>query len=299
MITIFTPTYNRAYILHRCYESLKRQTNKNFKWLIVDDGSKDETKELVIKWIKKNEVDITYIRQENMGKQGAHNTGVLNCHTELFICVDSDDYLADGAIEKMYNAWKQFKEDRKLAGLVMLKADVKGHLVGSNMPEDIRTCSIYNLYEKCHFKGDAALLFRTEILRKFLFPIFAGEKFVGESIVYDLISETYEMGLVNEVVYLCEYLEGGYSLDIIELYKRNPKGYMGYLNQRVALAKNFEEKYRALVQHRAGCWWIGHKGDVGKYKYSWINIISFPQSIIMYYKKIIKNKLIRLRVIKV
>jgi len=101
-ITVFTPTYNRAYILNRLYESLKKQSSKSFLWLIIDDGSTDNTEELVNAWIRENIIEIRYYKQENGGKQRAHNKAVELCDTELFICVDSDDYLTENAIEGVF-----------------------------------------------------------------------------------------------------------------------------------------------------------------------------------------------------
>ena len=105
-LTIFTPTFNRAYTLHKCYESLKRQTSKDFVWLIIDDGSSDNTKELVDKWINENEVEIRYYYQKNQGMHGAHNTAYKLIETEINTCIDSDDYITDDAVEKIVNFWK-------------------------------------------------------------------------------------------------------------------------------------------------------------------------------------------------
>lgn len=110
LITIFTPAYNRAYSLHLCYESMLRQENKNFKWLIVDDGSTDNTKELVEEWIQKdNGFEIQYVYKKNGGMHTAHNTAYELIDTELNVCIDSDDYLADGAIEKIVNFGKEME----------------------------------------------------------------------------------------------------------------------------------------------------------------------------------------------
>ena len=122
IITVFTPAYNRAYTIHKTYESLKRQTNKNFKWLIIDDGSTDNTKELIEKWLQeKNDFEIIYIYQENQGMHGAHNTAYENIDTELNVCIDSDDYMPDDAIEKILSFWNVNRND-KLAGIIALDA---------------------------------------------------------------------------------------------------------------------------------------------------------------------------------
>ena len=106
VLTVFTPTYNRAYCLHQCYESLVRQTCKDFVWMIIDDGSTDNTKDLVDQWLKNNLIDIEYIWQENQGMHGAHNTAYDSIKTELNVCIDSDDYMPDDAVEKIISMWK-------------------------------------------------------------------------------------------------------------------------------------------------------------------------------------------------
>ena len=127
-ITVFTPTFNRAYKLDDLYESLLKQTEQNFIWLIVDDGSTDNTEEKVKGWIKKGEMEILYYFQENAGKMQAHNKAVLECRTELFLCVDSDDYLVEDAIEKILKKW--LKRDRNnMAGIIAYKGDKKGQIL--------------------------------------------------------------------------------------------------------------------------------------------------------------------------
>ena len=111
LITIFTPAYNRAYTIHRCYESLKRQTCKDFEWMVIDDGSTDNTRELIEKWITEtNEFPIRYIYQENQGMHGAHNTAYENINTELNVCIDSDDFMPDDAVELIVNFWEENKD---------------------------------------------------------------------------------------------------------------------------------------------------------------------------------------------
>ncbi len=117
ILTVFTPTYNRAFTLHLCYESLKRQSCKDFVWLIIDDGSSDNTRELVNSWIAENTVSIQYYYQENQGMHGAHNAAYERIETELNVCIDSDDYMADHAIEKIISFWKANGSKYSLASL--------------------------------------------------------------------------------------------------------------------------------------------------------------------------------------
>ena len=159
-LTVFTPTYNRAYTLHKCYESLKSQTNQDFKWLIIDDGSSDNTKELVQKWIDENNLDITYHYQENQGMHGAHNTAYELIDTELNVCIDSDDYMPEDAVEKILNYWKEHKSD-DLAGLIGLDAYENGEVIGTKLPDNLKSETLFDLYQKRKVKGDKKIVYRT------------------------------------------------------------------------------------------------------------------------------------------
>ena len=154
IVTIFTPTYNRAYILENLYESLIRQTSQKFEWLIVDDGSTDETANLVATWQKENKISIRYLKQKNGGKQRAHNKGVEECKTELFVCVDSDDYIADGSIESILKTWKNIKGDDKLAGMIALRGVDEKTPIGTAMPEvqQITQTALLNFRHCCSAK---------------------------------------------------------------------------------------------------------------------------------------------------
>ena len=131
-ITVFTPTYNRAYCLHQVYESLIRQSNQNFCWLIVDDGSNDNTKELVRCWNKDGKIEIIYIYQENQGMHGAHNTAYANIETELNICIDSDDFLPNNAIALILEKWEVVKEDDSIAGIADVAEDAETTILTTN-----------------------------------------------------------------------------------------------------------------------------------------------------------------------
>ena len=136
ILTVFTPAYNRAHTLHRCYESLCRQKCKQFKWLIIDDGSSDNTRELVEGWLKKdNGFEIIYHYKENGGMHTAHNVAYRMIDTPLNVCIDSDDYLADDAAEKIITFWKEHGSD-KYAGILGLDADFDGNIIGN--PDTIR-----------------------------------------------------------------------------------------------------------------------------------------------------------------
>ena len=252
-ITVFTPTYNRAYILNQLYESLERQTNKLFQWIIVDDGSTDNTREIVKSWINEGTIKIYYYKQENGGKQRAHNKGVELCDTELFICVDSDDYLTENAIETFISTWDNINNKQEISGIVALKGKDVDTPIGTWMPSKIELSTLNSLYNKYKFRGDTALLFRTEILKKFPFFVVEGEKFIGENYVYNQIDQQYSLYLLNKILYICKYLEDGYTTNIRRLTKNNPKGYMVLNKQRILLSKTIKNKYFNTIRYMVGC----------------------------------------------
>lgn len=164
-LTIFTPAYNRAHTIGRTYESLCRQTCKDFEWLIVDDGSSDNTRALVEGWIKENRIPIRYIYQQNQGMHGAHNTAYRNIETELNTCIDSDDYMPDDAVEKIITFWKRNGSNR-YAGLIGLDRTEDGKIIGTKFPEDMNSTTLYGFYARGG-KGDKKLVYRTEVIRQY------------------------------------------------------------------------------------------------------------------------------------
>lgn len=220
LITVFTPTYNRANLLPRLYDSLIKQTNKNFVWLIVDDGSTDNTSDLVNSWSNEGKIDIRYVFQENAGKMKAHNRGVRECQTELFMCLDSDDYLSDDCIEKIYLHWRDYKDNPKVSGMVAYRK-----MVGRTPTffPDVEYSTLHNVNRT--YVGETALAFRTHILRQFPFPEIEGEKFIGEGIVYEKLDQKYVLAVIPEYWMICEYQEGGYTDNSLKVLVDNPRGW--------------------------------------------------------------------------
>ena len=175
-LTVFTPAYNRAHTLPRTYESLVKQDCKDFIWLIVDDGSTDKTKELVQKWQRENTgFEIRQIYKTNGGMHTAHNTAYENIDTELNVCIDSDDSMAEGAVSAILNKWEEVKS-KGYAGLIGLDADVYGRIIGKGFPESLTETTLSEYYA-AGGSGDKKLVYRTDIMKKYPpYPVFEGEK---------------------------------------------------------------------------------------------------------------------------
>lgn len=250
-LTIFTTTYNRAYILHKLYESLKRQTSKDFCWLVVDDGSVDNTKELVQHWQGEKLFDIKYVYQKNLGMLGGHNTAYDNINTELNICIDSDDYMPDNAVEKILNIWKERKSD-SFAGMVGLDAYESGQIIGTKFPENCNSAHYYELFEKHKIKGDKKYVYRTEIINEFpRYPIakFPNEKFPAQGYLYRLIGEKYPLLVVNEVFCIVEYLADGNSKNKLKSYRRNANAFAFYRLEMIRLSRRWADKFRHAIHY--------------------------------------------------
>ena len=198
MLTVFTPTYNRAHTIGRTYKSLCAQTCTNFEWLVIDDGSSDNTRRMIKSWIKDpiTEGDdsfwgyskdaiwlkITYIYQKNQGMHGAHNTAYAHISTELNTCIDSDDYMPSMAVENILGFWNSLsiKEKKSYAGIMGLDIDDKDKkIIGTPFPEDLKSTTTIAYYGQGG-KGDKKLVYRTDIIKQIPpYPIFEGEKYVG------------------------------------------------------------------------------------------------------------------------
>lgn len=246
-ITVFTPTFNRAYCLGQLYESLLRQTVTDFCWLIIDDGSSDNTRDIVHSWIDEQKIFIRYIYQENQGMHGAHNTAYQHITTWLNLCIDSDDYMPDDAIERILS-FKEILQNDELAGLIALDCDPKGKVVGSKIPDEILTATLNDLYYKHHVTGDKKLVIKTAVVKQFPpYPIFKGEKLVPLGVLYLQIDQRYKWYCTNDVLCVVDYLPDGSSHTIMKQYKVSPRGFAYLRKVKMKLAPSFTEKFKSAI----------------------------------------------------
>ncbi|MEI4801757.1 glycosyltransferase family 2 protein [Bacillus sp. NPDC077411] len=281
-LTVFTPAFNRAYTLHLCYDSLKRQTSKDFIWLIIDDGSTDNTKELVEKWISEGFVPIRYYYQENQGMHGAHNTAYELIDTELNVCIDSDDYMADDAVEKILSFWKQNGSDR-YAGIVGLDANQNGNIIGTKMPSDLRESKLSDLYVKHKVKGDKKLVYRSELTRNSPpYPIFPGEKYCPLSYKYILIDQECPLLIMNEVLCFVEYLDDGSSMNIIKQYKKNPRGFSFFRKIAMQYAPSFKDRFREAMHYVSSNFMIKNYKFLKESPCKWTTFVATPLGFLLY-----------------
>lgn len=249
ILTIFTPAYNRAHTLNRCYESLCRQKCKRFKWLIIDDGSTDGTYKLVQSWIEKdNGFEIIYEYKENGGMHTAHNRAYELIDTELNVCIDSDDYLANDAAEKIISFWEK-NRNKKYAGIIGLDADFQGNIIGKDFPNEMKTTTLSGYYEQGG-TGDKKLVYRTDVMNQYpAYPVFEGEKYVGLNYKYLLCDQDYKLLVLNEVLCNVEYQSDGSSANMFRQYLNNPKGFAFLRTIYMKYDKTFKRKFMDCIHY--------------------------------------------------
>ncbi len=231
MLTIFTPAYNRAKELGRLYQSLLAQTNLDFEWLVIDDGSSDDTVSVMESFVAEGRIRIRFYTQENGGKMRAHNRGVERAAGELFVCIDSDDWLEPGAVAQVLQD-APLIEDANVGGMMYLCLQGQtDQVIGTAFPWARQLCSYFDVYHQHRVTGDKTIVYKTSVMREFLFPEIEGEKFVPEAYVYNRISEQYVLLCVNVPVARKEYLEDGYTHNYFNLCKRNPKAQILYYKE--------------------------------------------------------------------
>lgn len=247
-LTIFTPAYNRAYTLHLGYEALLRQTCRDFEWLIVDDGSTDNTRELVEGWIQENKIPIRYHYQQNQGMHGAHNTAYRLIETELNTCIDSDDYMPDDAVEKIITFWKEHGSDQ-VAGIIGLDADFEGHLIGTKFEGNNQRITLGGFYTNGG-KGDKKMVYRTEVIKQYPeYPLFKGEKYVSLGYKYELIDQDYPLLTLNEVLVKVEYRPDGSSMNMFRQYIKNPQGFAFIRKSSMQLAPTWKRRFMEAIHY--------------------------------------------------
>lgn len=223
-ITVFTPTYNRAYILENLYRSLQRQTYRDFEWLVVDDGSSDGTEELFDRWSREeNFFPIRYVKQENGGKCRAINRGLERARGELFFTVDSDDYLTDDALEKVARWESELPKDGSYCGFAGNLGTAPDVTPNKPLPGAFFDGTAFDRYGIV--EGERALVFFTEIHRRYLYPEFPGEKFMTEAVTWNrMANDGYKMRFYNDIIWIYEYKEDGLTRSGYDLFLNNPQG---------------------------------------------------------------------------
>lgn len=232
-ISILTATYNRAADIERLYTSLVVNSNSNidFEWLIMDDGSTDKTRLIVENFIKQNIIDMSYYYQKNQGKMAAINNLMKYVTGDIVFTCDSDDYLVTGALDIIEKYSNRLLDDETIYALAFLKKDKDGRISGNKFEEKVHRSDMFSLYFREKITGEKILVFKTEIRRKFKHELEADEKFVTESRMYHKMDLDYDLLGINEAIEIGDYKDDGYTKNIIETFKESPLGYYMYFKE--------------------------------------------------------------------
>lgn len=250
-ITVFTPTYNRAGLLPRLYDSLKQQTFTDFEWIIVDDGSVDKTEEVVNKQIigDDHSFQIKYIKKENHGKHTAVNVGVKHAQGELFMIADSDDFLPNDALNIVSKEYQAVKDDPFCGGVCGYMAHSNGVVIGKGCDADFIDANSIDMRYKYHIQGDMKEVFRTDVLREFPFPEIDNERFCPEQLVWFRIAQKYYLRVFNKVIYTAEYLADGLTSNIVRIRMNSPVASCMTYSEMLNYDIPFVQKIKAAINY--------------------------------------------------
>lgn len=273
LLTIITPTYNRGHLIKNCYSCLQLQTQYNFEWIIVDDGSEDDTVEVVEKFsIEK--FPIIYIKKENGGKHTALNAAHSYIHGKYVLILDSDDTLIPTATEDVIRQWKKFQDNDEIGFLVFLRCTNAGIPICTvdnyDIPVEILRC-----HRNIGIASDCCEVIRTELFKKFVFPVFEGERFLSEGVLWNRVAITHKCVYINQAIYVCEYLEDGLTKSGKSMRIRNPLG--GMYNSEICMQKkNF--LYQRIKKGILYCCYsffakLSPKEILGRTKYKFLAVI--------------------------
>lgn len=288
-VTVFTSTYNRAHTLHRCYESLKRQTSQDYEWLIIDDGSTDNTKQLVEGWIAEGSLNMQYFFKKNGGVHTGYNLAYRKATGDLVVCIDSDDYLADDAIETIISFWRK-NGSEKYAGIIGLDSVENGSIIGTNFKTKSTRISEY--YAKGG-RGDKKLVFRREVVNQFAeYPEIEGEKMVPASYKTLLIDQIYETLTLNKVLCIVEYQQDGLTAvsQKKNILKRDMIGNSIYFNVALRYEFTFRGRFRAAAFYIVCNMYKSNKRVLAEANNKWLVLLAIAPALVLWGKYKLKYR---------
>lgn len=246
-LTIFTPVYNRAYIISQLYQSLCRQTCRDFEWVVVNDGSTDDIDSLMARFMAEGRINIRYSTQPNGGKHRAINRGVSEARGSLFFIVDSDDYLTDDAVEWIRETSTPILDNDRFCGLSGIRINPDGKKIGGGEDFGIIDTNALDIRYKYLINGDLAEIFKTSALRECRFPEFEGEKFCPEALVWNRLADKYLLRYCHKGIYVCDYLSDGLTAKITQIRRNSPRASMTYYSELYHKSLPLKSKVKAAI----------------------------------------------------
>lgn len=281
-ITVFTPSYNRAKLLPRLFESLKKQTYRYFEWIIVDDGSVDDTRELV-QQLAPADFPVKYYYQENAGKHFAINRGVKEAAGALFFILDSDDMIPEDALAIVAQKYETSKDKSRIGGVAGRKAYFNGSLIGSAIGVNEEIMDVFDFRYKRKITGDMCEVFKTSVLKEFPFPEIKGEKFCPEALVWNRIGTKYPLLWFNDPIYLAEYQPDGLTDRIFEVRKKSPVATTICYQELSRIPIPLTYRFRALINYWRFAFYL-NKTFADKFKavHPLLSLLALPIACLMY-----------------
>lgn len=295
-LSVFTPAYNRAHTLKRTFDSLCRQTSKDFCWVLVDDGSTDDTQTLVKSFFqaenfyltdnmfsgisKDGSFNILYVYKENGGMHTAHNVAYEHIDTELAVCIDSDDWMTDNAVELIISRWRKYGDER-YAGIIGLDVFEDGYIVGTCFPSGVEECKTYDLGRRYGVIGDVKYVYRTEIIKKYLpYPVFPGERYGTVNFLYRKIDQDYDMLCCNDIYCVVEYQEDGLTLNVCYQHKQSPRTRAAECEVHMEVSPYFKTRFKKAAQYVSSAIFANDFSLLYKTKFKFLVWLSIPFGIV-------------------
>ena len=282
-LTVFTSTYNRISTLPRTYDSLCKQTCKDFKWLIIDDGSTDNTGDIVKKWQSEDLIPIQYIYKENGGLHTGYNKAIELLDTELAMCVDSDDWLPNDAVEKIVTFWNTNKSE-DVAGILGLDFTEEGKPLGDYLPDSAKKMKFIELGYRYHHQGDVKMVHRSELLKQVApMPSFGKEKFFNPIYLFHKIDMNYPLLVLNDNLCYVEYQEDGMTNNIFKQYVDSPRSFSEI--RKVVMSRPdapFTLKFRNAIHYVSSQIMIRNKNWLKESPQKAMTVCAAPLGLLLY-----------------
>lgn len=250
LLTILTPTYNRGNLLKQCYESLENQSLKDFEWVVIDDGSQDDTREIIAKISQNSSFPIRYFYKVNGGKHTALNLGFHKAKGTLTMILDSDDRLTEDAVETIELSWNKYKDVENLSSIAFLRCYSDKKIIGDLFPEDEFKSNHIECRINLGIKGDKSEVYITKILQRYKFPVFEGEKFLSEGLVWTKMGREYVCIYINKAIYITEYLDAGLTKSGRLLRIKCPLGGMESCKEGLHTDINIKQRIKHMLLYQ-------------------------------------------------
>ena len=283
-LTVFTATYNRAYCLINSFEALKRQTSKDFKWLIIDDGSTDNTQELVQSW-KDIEKDFEreYVYKTNGGLHTGYNSAIEHMQPELCVCIDSDDFMPDNGVQLITDFWRE-NGNNNYAGIIGLDFLLNGNSIGGNLP-NVKSLFLLELVEKYKYRGDTKVVYRTELLKKVApQPTFSNEKNFNPIYLMYLVDKEYPLLVLNENLCFVDYQVNGMSDLIFKQYANSPNSFAALRKLYMTMPKaSLSYIFKQNIHYVSSSIFAKNFGFVGQSPKKTLTVLAIPFGLVLYF----------------